>query len=131
MKIQTQGIPLPVDTALVELLETDLVIAGVPFPVTLNFRDPSYSVDRGGFHPVEIAFDPAGCIQYITDFAYVGLGPYAELAKELDFDFSLGLFQHFGYEFPISEGAEMFAIWQKNFVSYYRMGVFQVQVIGG
>lgn len=94
--------------------------------VILNFRDPGYSAENGGFHPVEVMLRASGEIAYITDFAYVGGGPYAELAKEIDFDFSLGLFGHMGRDYPIEKGAELFQIWQENFVSYYEMGVFQV-----
>ena len=54
--------------------------------VTLNFKDPSYSATTGGFHPVEIRLTRRGDdwhLAYVTDFAYVGIGDYAELAKEL------------------------------------------------
>ena len=88
----------------------------------------NYSAEHGGYHPVEIAINSAGEIQYITDFAYVGDGYFAELAKEIDFDFSLGIFQHFGRDYPIRQGAELFQIWQENFCSYYDSGVFQVTV---
>lgn len=42
--------------------------------VTINFRDPSYSADAGGFHPVEIRLEYALAtsmwqVCYITDFA--------------------------------------------------------------
>jgi len=95
---------------------------------TLSFRDTSYSAERGGYHPVEILINAAGEIQYITDFSYVGQGGYAELVKELDFDFSLGLFQHMGRDYPIEQGAELFQTFQSNFVDYYKSGVFEVEV---
>ncbi len=43
--------------------------------VVLNFRDPSYSAETGGYHPVEICVDGAGVLQYVTDFAYFGRPP--------------------------------------------------------
>ena len=96
--------------------------------VILNFRDPNYSAETGGFHPVEVMLRATGEIAYITDFAYVGIAPYAELNKEIDFDFSLGFFGHMGRDSPIEAGMELFQIWQDNFVSYYEMGVFQVSI---
>mgnify|MGYP004702643829 CR=1 FL=1 len=128
MTIDQQAFPFPLSDAFLAILADE--IAKVQLPqnagVTLSFRDPDYSPERGGFHPVEICIDPRGRIQYVTDFAYVGRPPFAELAKEIDFDVSLGLFQHFGREFPIHTGRDLFALWQGNFCSYYRMGVYTV-----
>lgn len=88
----------------------------------LNFRDPNYSMDKGGFHPVEISIDNNGTINYITDFSY----SYGELSKEIDFDFSCQEFQMFGKAMPISKGKSLFKLWQGNFCEYYKMGVFAV-----
>ena len=97
--------------------------------LTLSFRDPTYSAETGGYHPVEICINGSGIFQYCTDFSFSGQGgAYAELVKELDFDFSLGLFQHMGRDYPLEEGAELFQIFQSNFVSYYKSGVFEVEV---
>lgn len=91
--------------------------------VTINFRDPSYSADDGGYHPVEIRLENEGdgfrfC--YITDFCYVGSGYMAELAKDLDFDFDAGVFQCLHGSYPIEQSIEMFQVWESNFV-YYAM----------
>jgi hypothetical protein len=75
--------------------------------------------------------DASGEIQYVTDFSYVGYGGYEELVKELDFDFSLGLFQQFDRCYPIESAREMFLMWQQNFCAYYHMGVYQVQITFG
>ena len=100
--------------------------------VTLNFRDPSYSATTGGFHPVEIRLTRCGDdwhLAYVTDFAYVGIGDYAELAKELDFDFSGDHFSHalIG-EMPSADVSEWFSLWQDNFLSYHCLGVYKVQL---
>ena len=131
MLIQEHGYALPVSKALIAILKTQLEsIENSPSAfVVLNFRDPDYSPLRGGYHPVEIAVDGQGRIQYLTDFAYVGRGDGAELAKELDFDFALGLFQHLGREFPIHRGRGLFKLWQSNFVSYYQGGVYDVDMV--
>lgn len=93
--------------------------------VTIHFRDPNYSHETGGFHPVEIMRRADGSICYITDFSY---SRYGELEKELDFDFELGYFQQFGVDYPLHAGKELFQIWQKNFLAYYKMEVFVVEV---
>ena len=98
--------------------------------VILNFRDPDYSAEGGGYHPVEIGIDPAGKIHYITDFSYVGPPGYAELEKELDWDIRCGCFQHRGYEFPIRQGRSLYKIWERNFMAYVGMEVFKVRVTG-
>ncbi len=128
MDIKNQGYPLPISKELIEILTKGIRVSGNTGnkAVILNFRDTGYSPDTGGFHPVEVMVAEDGSIQYITDFAYVGYPP--ELAKELDFDFSLGLFQHMGKEFPIGYNHSLFCLWQVNFCSYYDMGVYTVRV---
>jgi hypothetical protein len=91
--------------------------------VTINFRDPNYSADDGGYHPVEIRLENEGdCWRfcYITDFCYLGSSYMAELAKDLDFDFDAGVFQNLFGTSPIEQAIEMFQIWESNFV-YYAM----------
>jgi len=56
------------------------------------------------------------------------MGPFNELAKEIDFDIDLGLLQHFGREYSLREGRELFSMWQRNFISYYQMAVYQVSI---
>ena len=122
----------PVDNRLRQLLQDEIAKSPVGGGgAVLNFRDPGYSAEKGGFHPVEIAVAADGCIRYISDFAYYGAGQYAELAKEIDFDFSLGLFQHMGREFPIRRGKDLFELWQENFISYHQMAVYAVEVTEG
>jgi hypothetical protein len=94
--------------------------------LTLNFRDPNYSAESGGYHPVEISLTGQGVLLYVTDFSFVG--QYSELAKELDFDFGMSLFGHMGRNFPITEGAELFILFQHNFCDYYHQGVFAISV---
>jgi hypothetical protein len=100
--------------------------------VTINFRDPNYSADDGGYHPVEIRLENEGdgwrfC--YITDFVFVGSGYIAELAKDLDFDFQAGIFQNLFGTYPIEQAIEMFQIWENNFVFYTTISkVFSINV---
>tara|TARA_Y100000782_G_C10128029_1_gene241615 strand:- start:302 stop:724 length:423 start_codon:yes stop_codon:yes gene_type:complete len=110
-----------------ELLKSDKTCIG---PVILNFRDPSYSSEIGGYRPVEIRIDHCGQIEYITEFTYFGIQPFAELGKSSDFDFSERRFQNEYRAYPITEhGVESyFRLWEQNFCSYIEMGVFDVKI---
>ena len=100
--------------------------------VILNFRSPSYSPEEGGYHPVEIRLvksDNLWLFDYITDFTYVGFSPMAELTKEIDFCFDTGDAYHLYIgKISIEEGKNLFKLWQSNFVSYWQMNVFDVEV---
>jgi hypothetical protein len=128
MKIQTdKNYPLSISRKFITILSSEIAKAGIETNaienyVILNFKDPNYSSDTGGYHPVEVMINADGTIQYITDFAYVG----KELVKELDFDLKLKLFQQMGRDYPIKEGRGLFRIFQSNFCSYYESGVFDV-----
>jgi len=130
MQLNTDNLQLPLPQALHQIIQSQ--VADREFGCVISFRDQSYSAEAGGFHPVEIYVDEFGQIQYITEFAYWGMPPHDELVKELDFDFSLGLFQQntvFGSaESSINAGREMFQLWCSNFVSYYNMGVYQIHI---
>ncbi|WP_330130788.1 DUF2787 family protein [Shewanella xiamenensis] len=78
MKIHRETI-LPLPEPFYELLERQLAALNNPNLniVTLNYRDPDYSYESGGYHPVEINLYRQGdCwyLNYFTDFAYCG-GP--------------------------------------------------------
>jgi len=94
----------------------------------ISFKDPNYSAETGGFHPVEIMVSTTGEILYVTDFALVGIEAHTDLAKEIDFDFGLQVFQHFNREYPIAEGRGLFEIWMNNFTTYHKMGVYEMTV---
>lgn len=134
LKLNRKACALKILPSFAEIVDAELQKAtanaenGYENGVIINFRDPEYSAETGGYHPVEISLDAEGVLQYATDFAYVGTPPFAELAKELDFSFELNLFGHMGTDYPLAEGSELFGIFQQNFVSYYQSGVFQVEV---
>ncbi len=57
--------------------------------LTFNFRNPGYSAEQGGVHPVEIRLIrglDGWLFDYVTGFSYQGLGQDAELCKELEFN---------------------------------------------
>jgi len=133
MIVQQAGYPLTVSDPLILILNKEIELhseVDMSSGCIINFRDPDFSVERGGYHPVEISLNKLGHVQTITNFAYVGDGHQAELVKELDFDLANGLFQHRGRDFPISECAELFEIWQSNFCAYYRCKIFNVTLRG-
>jgi hypothetical protein len=131
MHINYDGLALPVSKsladALIAIIDQDKLTGEA---VTINFRDPDYSAEKGGFHPVEIRLEKRSdtwhfC--YITDFCYVGSGYTAELAKDLDFDFQAGVFQNLFGVFPIEQATDMYQIWEGNFLHYWQeMEVFNV-----
>jgi hypothetical protein len=125
-KINAATLPWPVPEGLLQILQE--IVEGNTGAVIINFRSPGYSPTQGGFHPVEIMVSKTGQILYITDFSYVSMPPYEELAKEIDFDFSENSFQHQGREYELGEGRGLFKIWSRNFTTYFKMGVFEVSV---
>jgi hypothetical protein len=129
MKINIEQCPLPVTTNLTNLLQQEIEKSGQDADdgLVLNFRDPGFGPESGGFHPVEVMVNSSGKLSYITDFAYCG-GPFPELVKEIDFDFQAGVFGHMGRDHPIEQGADLYSLWESNFVEYHRMGVYQVTV---
>jgi len=130
MNVKQTPYALPVSKQMFEVIQKSIEQSGSDFPngVVINFKDPDYSAEEGGYHPIEIALNEEGCLLYITDFAYVYDGPFTELEKELDFDFSQGLFQQLGIDYPITQGTSLYELWEKNFLSYHSMGVYQVTV---
>lgn len=136
-RIQLEGLPVPVTQAFADILIKEIskeLQDNMPPDITLNFRDPTYSAEAGGFHPVEVRLelvDGQYQIQYITDFAYVGQGWCAELAKEIDFDFSCKRFEMlYMPPTPITDVgvSEVYSVFEANFISYFEMGVFNVTV---
>lgn len=131
MIIQQTGYPLAISNKLISILNKEIQLhseVDTSSGCIFNFRDPDYSAESGGYHPVEIYIDENGHFRYLTDFAYVGCGHYAELVKELDFDLSHGLFQQMGRDYPIAQGKGLFRIWQSNFCAYYQNKVFTVTI---
>ncbi len=88
------GFALPVAQALLILLNQEVAKTELNIDrltqLTFNFRNPGYSAEQGGVHPVEIRLIrglDGWLFDYVTDFSYQGQGQDAELCKELDFNF--------------------------------------------
>jgi len=104
---------------------------GVAKAIILNFRDPDYSPEVGGFHPVEVRLEKQATswqLVYITDFSYQGRFE-PELIKEIDVCFSIKQVYHFltGW-LNAREGKELLALFITNFVDYFNTGCYQVSV---
>jgi hypothetical protein len=132
IRIKHEGLAVPMSPTFTLYIADLLAPYENEKAVTINFRDPNYSADDGGYHPVEIRLENEGdgwrfC--YITDFVFVGSGYMAELAKDLDFDFQAGIFQNLFGTYPIEQAIEMFQIWESNFVFYTTISkVFSINV---
>ncbi|MEI6894005.1 MAG: DUF2787 family protein [Colwellia sp.] len=116
------------------LLNNEVIKAGVKPEVTtiiLNFSDPTYSATNGGFHSVEIMLTKQSSIwalSYATDLAYHG-APYPELVKEIDVCFTAKRVYHlYGGWLNKRESAELAALFIDNFIEYYKMGVYTVEI---
>lgn len=133
MYIHYEGLALPVSKRFAKAIVDLLVQHSVSqTSVTIHFSAPNYSAENGGFHSVEIRLEKrndAWHFCYVTDFAYIGNGPYAELAKDLDFDFDAGVFQNLFGVFSIEQATDMYQIWEGNLLHYWQeLNVFSISV---
>ena len=137
VEIMTDGLAVPVNRQLVAILQQHMTEALSKTDdvsdldaITLNFRDPDYSAESGGYHPVEIRLtyqQSRWHLNYITDFSYVGSGWDTELAKELDFDFGLSVcMTRFMSDSPLTGAVELYQLFETNFISYYQMDAYKV-----
>lgn len=139
MTIHQSGLRLPIAQVFSQLLLHELdnsVINSVidlttVRAVTINFRDPLYSAETGGFHPVEIRLlrlHEQWQFDYVTDFSFMG-NYYPELEKELDICWSQGYVYHFMMgDIDEEEGGAMFELWQRNFIQYHKMKCYEVSI---
>ena len=131
---KAKGFALP--NTLYQLLNEEYLNAPIPTKelkaIVFNFRDPDYSPEAGGYHPVEIRLEKRGEkweLVYITDFSYQG-SPYPELVKEVDICFiTKKVFNFFVNGFLKYQAGSMVSLLVNNFVAYHKRGVYQVSVI--
>ena len=71
MNTQQNGYPVAISQQLVAIIDKEIETSNVDTGegVILNFRDPDYSAESGGYHPVEICVNSQGRIQYITAYS--------------------------------------------------------------
>lgn len=101
------------------------------YALTFNFRDPNYSADKGGYHPVEVRIEKHnGHWQfiYITDFSYQGY-PFPELVKDIDVCFETKrVFSLFGGWLNQRSGKELIKLFISNFIEYHSMNAYQTKI---
>ncbi|HGM9934383.1 TPA: DUF2787 family protein [Proteus mirabilis] len=139
MTIHQSGLRLPIAQVFSQLLLHELdnsvinsaIDLTIVRAVTMNFRDPLYSAETGGFHPVEIRLlrlHEQWQFDYVTDFSYMG-SYYPELEKELDICWSQGYVYHFLMgDIDEEEGGALFELWQRNFIQYHKMKCYDVSI---
>lgn len=132
MVIQQEGINLPISPAFINVLYSELSHwpeYSALRSVVINFRDDDYSSESGGFHPVEVRLikrNEEWYFDYLTDFSYMG-HPYPELEKEFDVSWSQGYVWHYMMgDMEIEDGSELFELWQRNFIRYWKAKVYTV-----
>ncbi|MEY0996832.1 DUF2787 family protein [Providencia rettgeri] len=139
MTIHQSGLRLPIAQVFSQLLlhelDNSVINSAIDLTlvraVTLNFRDPLYSAETGGFHPVEIRLlrlHEQWQFDYVTDFSFMG-SYYPELEKELDICWSQGYVYHFLMgDIDEEEGGALFELWQRNFIQYHKMKCYEVSI---
>lgn len=139
MTIHQSGLRLPIAQVFSQLLLNELdnsvINAAIDLTlvraVTMNFRDPLYSAETGGFHPVEIRLlrlHEQWQFDYVTDFSFMG-NYYPELEKKLDICWSQGYVYHFMMgDIDEEEGGALFELWQRNFIQYHKMKCYKVSI---
>lgn len=128
-----QGITVPLQ--LHSILNFELAKVEIPDPnlcaLTFNFRDPNYTADKGGYHPVELRLEKHNELWqfiYITDFSYQG-GPYPELVKEIDVCFeSKQVYSLYGGLLNQRDAMELVKLFIANFVAYHEMNAYNTKI---
>lgn len=131
--VKPQGIKLP--NKLFKILSNNVCTQQIDFEasqaLTFNFRDPDYSAEYGGYHPVEIRierYQDYWQLIYMTDFSYQG-HPFAELAKEIDICFTrLRFTTLFGGEHCAIANYQFINTFICNFIEYHAMDAFEVSI---
>ncbi|MFK5948053.1 MAG: DUF2787 family protein [Methylococcales bacterium] len=136
LNFNLENLPFKISSQLLNILNEELQKTGEKpeqlDDIIFSFRDEDYSAELGGYHPVEIHLvnhKGLWCFDYITDFAFVGCGQDAELAKEIDFDFTSGIgFHLYSGDDDLKFLTELYKIWEGNFISYFESGVFKTKI---
>lgn len=135
MIFRQSGLNLPMSQAFIAILKSVISLSlqnkvnhnGV----ILNFRDPQYTAENGGFHPVEIRLircNDGWYFDYLTDFSFIGT-VWPELEKEMDISWSQGYVWHYLMgDLDYEEGGSLFELWQRNFIQYWKMKIYTVSV---
>lgn len=130
---KAQGFTVPVK--LHTLLNRELAKVEAPatgaYALTFNFRDPNYSSEKGGYHPVEMRLEKHNDqwqFIYITDFSYSG-GAYPELERDIDVCFETKrVFSLFGGWLNQHSAKELIKLFISNFIEYHSLETYQTTI---
>lgn len=128
-----QGITVPLQ--LHSILNFELAKVEMPdssfCALTFNFRDPNYTADKGGYHPVELRLEKHNELWqfiYMTDFSYQG-SPYPELVKEIDVCFETKrVYSLLGGWLNQRNAKELIKLFISNFIEYHAMDIYQTKI---
>ena len=138
MAFKQSGLSLPISQAFSTILKSVISLPSKievnHHAVILNFRDPQYTAESGGFHPVEIRLircNDGWQFDYLTDFSFMG-AVWPELEKEMDISWSQEYVWHYLMgDLDPEEGGSLFELWQRNFIQYWKMKIYTVSVQWG
>ncbi|WP_371377716.1 DUF2787 family protein [Thalassotalea aquiviva] len=117
-----------------QLIEKEIIEASKPDEgakrITLNFLDPGYCAQTGGYHPVNVGLVKdmkEWRLISISDYAYQGLSN--DLVKEIDICFTTNkAYSMFTEWLDSGDSQELLSMLLNNFVEYYDMGVYRTAV---
>lgn len=138
IRINNEGLAVPVSLALVEYLSGLVDDCEVVDSITFNFKDPNYTATEGDYHPVEIRIEAdvssegSWSLCYITDFQIIGMGQCEELVIDADFNFESNQYNTFYGSHPLPSADEYYPMWEANFITYAKeFDVFTIVVTRG
>jgi len=130
MQIKPHIFPITISMSLIQVFQMAIDDYGglIESDFCIQFKHPKYGPRIAELHPVEVGIEQSGQLLYITDHCLVGTQPDVELVQSLKFDFQFGRFQQLTQDLPIKAGAEVFSLWQYNFLKHYGKGLYHVLV---
>ncbi|EWH09030.1 hypothetical protein DS2_14689 [Catenovulum agarivorans DS-2] len=128
----TQGFELPArfKTVINKCVASSAQLSEATQAITLNFRDPNYSAEQGGYHPLEVRLEKRASgwkFIYITDFCYLDFYQ-PELVKEVDICFASKTVRVMDRAINDFFAGQYIRDFIRNFLSYHQLGVFEVEV---
>jgi hypothetical protein len=123
IRINNEGLAVPVSQVLVEYLSGLLDDNETDDYITFNFKDPNY-ISTSGYFPVEVRIEPIQTdngkwkLCYITDFHLVGKGIFEKLVADVDFNFELNQYNSMNDSYALAEADEYFPMWEADFIKY-------------
>ncbi|WP_371374873.1 DUF2787 family protein [Thalassotalea aquiviva] len=114
-----------------QLIEKEIIDVGKPDEdakrITLNFLDPGYCAQTGGYHPVNV-----GLVKNMNEWRLVSISDYAyqdssnDLVKEIEICFTTNkAYSMFTGWLDSGDSQELLSMLINNFVEYYAMGVYR------